>query len=288
MTFDDVLARLLAALGGETDPDAIWSAMAAAMGWFGPGFVAYGVLAQEPVSLVQHRGDLPAGLVEALLARDAMHNDYIMLHAMTAAAPALFRPGGEEPTAMPPERRATFDAVLTEFGVGAVIVVPFHGLFYAAGLAIFLREPPAGDAATALMRAATLASVFRAHYDPGVDPKARPVGAVTARYGALTAREREALTLCAQGLLTARIAERMGISEAGAKKHLSAARRKLGARTREEAVARAARLGLLPSVRVAEDGWTPVFAEAEMGADVRAADIRAARGRVAGGGDRAE
>jgi DNA-binding CsgD family transcriptional regulator len=57
----------------------------------------------------------------------------------------------------------------------------------------------------------------------------------------LTVRELQALRLLAGGLMNARIADAMGISEAMVSKHLRSACRKLGAKTREEAIAKAIR-----------------------------------------------
>lgn len=61
----------------------------------------------------------------------------------------------------------------------------------------------------------------------------------------LSRRERECLLWLAAGLRNDRIAERLGIRGATVELHLRNARRKLGARTREQAVARAVALGLV-------------------------------------------
>jgi DNA-binding CsgD family transcriptional regulator len=61
----------------------------------------------------------------------------------------------------------------------------------------------------------------------------------------LTPREREILSMLAEGLPNKVIASRLGISEHTVKTHLEAVFEKLGASTRAEAVARAVRLGLL-------------------------------------------
>lgn len=57
-------------------------------------------------------------------------------------------------------------------------------------------------------------------------------------HAALSAREREVLDHVAQGLSTPEIAVRLGLSRSTVKTHVENARRKLGARTRAEAVAR--------------------------------------------------
>jgi len=61
----------------------------------------------------------------------------------------------------------------------------------------------------------------------------------------LTPRERDVLQLLADGLPNKSIAGRLGISEHTVKFHVTEIMGKLGARTRTEAVTRAARLGLL-------------------------------------------
>jgi DNA-binding CsgD family transcriptional regulator len=60
----------------------------------------------------------------------------------------------------------------------------------------------------------------------------------------LTGREVEVLALIAQGLRNADVAERLFLSRKTVDHHVSAILRKLGARTRGEASAEAARLGL--------------------------------------------
>jgi DNA-binding NarL/FixJ family response regulator len=61
----------------------------------------------------------------------------------------------------------------------------------------------------------------------------------------LTPREIEVVQLLAEGLTNRRIGERLGISEHTAKFHVNAILGKLGASSRGEAVAQAARLGLV-------------------------------------------
>jgi len=67
----------------------------------------------------------------------------------------------------------------------------------------------------------------------------------------LTARELEVLRLLANGTSTATAAESLGISTATLRAHVQAVLRKLGAHSRLEAVAEAARLGL-----VTLESWT--------------------------------
>ncbi|WP_052272473.1 helix-turn-helix transcriptional regulator [Leisingera sp. ANG-M7] len=61
----------------------------------------------------------------------------------------------------------------------------------------------------------------------------------------LTTRQREVLSLLAEGMMTARIAEKLGLSEAAVSLHFANARRALGAATREHALALALKQGLI-------------------------------------------
>ncbi|MFB9870033.1 autoinducer binding domain-containing protein [Acetobacter farinalis] len=61
----------------------------------------------------------------------------------------------------------------------------------------------------------------------------------------LSAREKDCLSLCADGLMAQRISEKLGISEAAIRLYLSSARNKLRSQTTCGAVARAIRLGII-------------------------------------------
>jgi len=90
------------------------------------------------------------------------------------------------------------------------------------------------------------AMVARELRERGARDVPRGPRATTRANGAeLTPREREVLELLAGGLRNAEIAERLFLSTRTVDHHVSAIRRKLGARTRGEAVATASRLGLL-------------------------------------------
>ena len=67
----------------------------------------------------------------------------------------------------------------------------------------------------------------------------------TARAGFITERCREVLLSLADGLHDHEIAERLGISTSSVRKHVANAQERLEAKTRTQAVARAARAGLL-------------------------------------------
>ena len=100
-----------------------------------------------------------------------------------------------------------------------------------------------GAAARTLLEAVAVARRLR---DRGVRGVPRgPRRGTRENPAGLTARELEVLALMAAGLRNAQIAERLVVTEKTAGHHVSAVLRKLDARTRGEASAKAARLGLL-------------------------------------------
>jgi DNA-binding NarL/FixJ family response regulator len=78
-----------------------------------------------------------------------------------------------------------------------------------------------------------------------VAPEPVAAASAPAAGASLTPREREVLTLLAQGLANKAIAPRLHISEHTVKAHVASIFEKLGAGTRAEAVVTAARLGIL-------------------------------------------
>jgi len=113
----------------------------------------------------------------------------------------------------------------------------------AAGARGVLARTTDADRLLACLRAAGLGLVV---YDPAAAAGAwGPRDRGGALFDDLTPREAEVLRLLAEGLSNKTIADRLGISDHTAKYHVAAVMSKLGAATRTEAVARAARLGLI-------------------------------------------
>lgn len=98
------------------------------------------------------------------------------------------------------------------------------------------------------LRADPLARVVRARLRAlGVSRIPRgPVESTRANPAGLTGRQAEVLRLVSQGLTNAEIAERLVVSVRTVDAHVAAVLDKLGARSRREAAARAAELGVLP------------------------------------------
>jgi DNA-binding NarL/FixJ family response regulator len=134
--------------------------------------------------------------------------------AWPAAIPAMIAAGARG--VLPDDATAEEIAAAVEAAVAGLVVVP-----------------------------AELASALAASRQPATSEPRDLGGARAARLPALTPREREILSMLAEGLPNKVIASRLGISEHTVKTHLEAVFEKLGASTRAEAVARAVRSGLL-------------------------------------------
>jgi DNA-binding NarL/FixJ family response regulator len=161
----------------------------------------------------------------------------------------------------PPPPGATADLLVWDLGLEPTAALERIAEAPAPVLALAPDEPSAVEAVAAGARGAILrggdpgelaaaAAAIAAGLcalDPEVlaalVPVREPAGSPPAED--LTAREREVLQLVAEGLSNRGIAARLGISEHTAKFHVNAILAKLGVQRRSEAVARAARLGLV-------------------------------------------
>jgi DNA-binding NarL/FixJ family response regulator len=129
-------------------------------------------------------------------------------------------------------------------GIPWIALVPgagdLHAALAAGAAGVLWRDAPPDRLAAAALAVAEGLVVL--------EPEAMPfrtAAALDAPLEPLTPRERQVLPLLADGLSNRGIAERLGISEHTAKFHVNAILGKLGAATRAEAVALAARQGLL-------------------------------------------
>ena len=159
-----------------------------------------------------------------------------------AAAPAdvIVWEAGADPRARPEDL-----AELTEAGVPVVALIQDE-TFAAAALAagargVLPRDVDADSLAACLGAVSRGLLVLHPELAASLPIRERPQGPAED----LTPRELEVLQLLAEGLPNKAIAGRLQITEHTAKYHVAAILAKLGAQTRTEAVARAARLGLI-------------------------------------------
>lgn len=133
-----------------------------------------------------------------------------------------------------------------------VVVVP-DGSFVTAALAAGARGvvhrdsigPEWSAALTAVEAGLTVIDAPLAENLVSPRPTPAPASAPRPGIGQLTERERQVVSLLAEGLSNKLIADRLGISDHTAKFHVNGVMAKLGAGTRTEAVVEAVRRGLV-------------------------------------------
>lgn len=132
--------------------------------------------------------------------------------------------------------------------VAAIAETAQLGPALAAGArGVVLRDQLGDQLGPALAAVRSGLTVIDAALSPGLSPpRATPPDHRDGRKGGeLTERERQVVTLLAEGLSNKLIADRLGISDHTAKFHVNGVMGKLGASTRTEAVVEAVRRGLV-------------------------------------------
>ena len=129
-----------------------------------------------------------------------------------------------------------------DYGYLEGLCVPIHG----PGAYLVLGSYGGRDPDTSLGAVSELHMLtLHAHVRLSALSQQRSVVVGTNGEERITAREIEALTCVLAGLTDAGIAQKLGVSERTARFHIDNARRKLGAKTRGQAVATALSMGLL-------------------------------------------
>lgn len=130
-------------------------------------------------------------------------------------------------------------------GFNAVLVVPVR-LPHARAAMLGFAGPQSLEEVEAIIEAAAPQLLFAGHAFTALQDRLAKRGVPREEdSAALTPRERDCLSLAAQGFREAEIAERNGIRPTTVRYHLDNVVAKLGARTRPHAVAIAAQLGLV-------------------------------------------
>ena len=209
------------------------------------GVTAINAAEVAPTSHIPHwfHSTLSPDVRDLYLADGHWRHDFIT-KAAQGSAPAFFWDDRRSVDTGAAAADLSFDRFLRETGASATI-------------SVFMPSGPLGDrrALTAVLvrpdRAAIdpreteeMVAILRLAI-PWIDDLDDPAGAASTRLTfprtTLSKRERQAMRFLAGGLRVARIADAMGVSEAMVAKHITSARRKLAARTREQAIAEAIR-----------------------------------------------
>lgn len=229
----------------QTGPDGIWARSVE----FTREIGALGLIAAEVDldgrSLVWMRSSLDPGLIATYEARGYILVDPVLHHALDIGGRLAHRVGllthatAPDPLSLGLDRdlaAAGFDRIEGETTVGGA---PGHRRIIALGL------PPGtiDDLHETTLRRLLMAIIATAL--PVPDGPDAPGLIFTASAYRLTCRERDVLRQLASGLRNDAIAYNLGVAEITVRKHVASARDKLGAATREQAVAVALRAGVL-------------------------------------------
>jgi DNA-binding CsgD family transcriptional regulator len=237
------LADPLARLHAATSADTRWEAAGDALGAYGGAWITAASAPRAALQPVALRTSVPDGLMRDYIGAGLPRSDRWLQHCATSPAidcADLTGPRARDAGALDP----ALAAILADHGVTFVALVPAGTHERVEALVVYATSR---DGATDLRRAAAgpelpaLAALLAAFRIADAGPV--PNGAAYRFGDLLSPRERETLLWLASGLRTAEIAHRMGIEPVTVGVHLAGARRKLRARTREQALAIALRDG---------------------------------------------
>lgn len=242
--FEAGFERFLRRLDAAAAPEQVWDAAVDAFALFGPGWLCFSVVDAMRNALLGGRNAMPPASRTAYADEGMLRYDYCLAHASASRALLSWGIPEEGGSASAGEDARRFDGFLSAQGRRHVLVQPFHETHRRISVTLLLAEPWSWGE-EGLSRFRLFANLLRAHYRWDGDPHAVASAGPLAAQALLTPREREALRRIADGRTAVEAAEAMGLSAAALRKHIASARSKLGAATREEAVAAAHRLGLM-------------------------------------------
>ncbi|SFI37458.1 helix-turn-helix transcriptional regulator [Albimonas pacifica] len=242
---DRFLIDAIDAFDGASGAAAVWSVAAAVFERLGADDLSFGVGLDARSCEVVVQTTLPPEAMAEYMSDGVQLADPWLSYCrrnvqpvhLDVATRAVDRPVGSV------ERLCRF---LEGRGVRASLLAPTGVQGQAAGVALLAGS---ADRAEEIARPETVA---RARFAAALlatrhDPRGAPAGTrdVHRSSPALTSREAEALRWLSEGFQVQRIAERMGVQPVTAGKFLASARRRLHARTREQALAIALTRGLI-------------------------------------------
>jgi len=234
-----ILIDAMDRLGNAVTDDARWQVAANLFLDVGSDWVTAGTATRAGQAGVAIRSSTPDSLMRDYIAARIHLEDPWMEHCATSTAIESCNLSG---ILAATKLRSQQARLFMDHGVFCVVLVPCYGGPRPGGLVFYARAKDAAAAMTRPERQADLqllAALVSAYYRPDDDDSIS-----SERYRLhplLSPREREVLKWLAQGLQSAAIADRMGIEAVTVAKHMHNARLKLGARTREQALAFAVR-----------------------------------------------
>lgn len=225
----------------QDQPAAVWTQAQAFFGRQGALHLVYAPCPDDPLKDI--RTSLPDWWMDRYAAQNYASIDPVLARAATASAPIRFGPALDlERATLPPQHRQ-FLQESAETGLRCGISFPLFGaspcspgLFtVATGLARRDFEAAVDPFEPALHLAALMTHQCLRGLRHRPAARARP----------LTGKEREALLLLFDGYRVDEIAHRLGVGNDAVNRRFARIKRRLGARTREQALSKAIVLGLI-------------------------------------------
>lgn len=245
LPLQDLLITALDRLRACRSDSDLWACGSDLLRDCGSDWLTAGTAARGSEAALAVRSTTPDTLMRDYVEQRIYLDDpWMQLCAMSAEPDAL--DVDRESAAPGSGQKARMSRLFRDHGVWRALLVPAYGGHRPGGIVLYARSAMAADwlrRGDGLRQARLLVAVLACHYRPDTDRSAS--AELYSLRNSLSAREREVLAWLFAGLRTARIAERMGIEEVTVTKHLGSIRRKLGARTREQALAIALRDGLI-------------------------------------------
>ena len=215
----------------------------------GVDWITAGTAPMIALDAITVRTNLPSPIMQDYIAARLPQRDQWIRDSARGLSPGMLdinQPAPFQTTGHYNDLRDVFSA----YGIRKVHLMPIYGGVRPGAIVLYAkgREESSQFLAPERLRILSLMSaVLSAHWRP----EHLQNGAMAGGVGAydfktlLSPREGEALLWLARGLHTLNIADRMGIEAVTASKHLATARQKLGARTREQALALAIKYNLI-------------------------------------------
>lgn len=183
----------------------------------------------------------PEEWLRAYVEMDFVAADPIVMSALRSPYPVVLSELMQSRPLAPKSRRL-YEVMITDFPWRDSIAVPVHGLNGEVGIVGLAAERlDLSRHQQIALHILAIQAFQKARLLAGKDQPAMPAK----EWDGLTDRERECLRLVADGKSDSQIGDLIGTSSRTAHFHVERAKKKLGASTRAQAVARAIRLGLI-------------------------------------------
>lgn len=246
--FGDYLARCTDALKYATDSSTAWDLGVDLFGVFGPGFMSYGVIGKSADKLLAYKTNFTHDMLESFAREDLGPHDYVAAHCRDSVETLIAVTDVPLPNRQYEEHKLMIDAWARRYGIRVIVSQPFRERGLYACLSLFLTDPEVVErfAEDEIKRRFHVgAMLFKSTYDYATDPESYTDTPNMKKYGVLSHRERETLGWLANGLMVDAIAAKMGVKPVTVSKHLQSAKKKLNAKSRDQALAIALRQGLV-------------------------------------------